>query len=169
MPGSSQRVLPKRDGLLYYSSPGSVRANLQQPDDGVVWRGINKKPNYKEYVDRIYYEYDTYKHNGAIDFMLLEEDYKSEMRKKNVKFGYSRGSVSGSIIAYILGITEVDSVKYNLNFERFMNKERVSLADIDSDWLSEDRKIVKDYLYTKQGLYCCDIVTFNKIITASLD
>lgn len=135
----------------------------QKINDGVVWRGINKKPNYKEYVDRIYYEYDTYKHNGAIDFMLLEEDYKSEMRKKNVKFGYSRGSVSGSIIAYILGITEVDSVKYNLNFERFMNKERVSLADIDSDWLSEDRKIVKDYLYTKQGLYCCDIVTFNTI------
>ena len=101
----------------------------QKINDGVVWRGINKKPNYKEYVDRIYYEYDTYKHNGAIDFMLLEEDYKSEMRKKNVKFGYSRGSVSGSIIAYILGITEVDSVKYNLNFERFMNKERVSLAD----------------------------------------
>lgn len=135
----------------------------QKINDGVVWRGINKKPNYKEYVDRIYYEYDTYKHNGAIDFMLLEEDYKSEMRRRNVKFGYSRGSVSGSIIAYILGITEVDSVKYNLNFERFMNKERVSLADIDSDWLSEDRKIVKDYLYTKQGLYCCDIVTFNTI------
>lgn len=130
---------------------------------GVISRGIKSYPNYREYVDRIRNEYDTYKHNNAIDFMLLEEDYKSEMRRRNIKFGYSRGSVSGSIIAYLLGITEVDSVKFNLNFERFMNRERVSLADIDTDWLSEDRKVVKEYLYTKQGLYCCDIVTFNTI------
>lgn len=130
---------------------------------GVKRRKISKLPNYKDYIDRIHYEYDTYKHNGAIDFMLLEEDYKSAMRKKNIRFGYSRGSVSGSIIAYLLGITEVDSVKLGLNFERFMNIERISLADVDTDWLSEDRKVVKDYLYTKKGLYCCDIVTFNTI------
>lgn len=135
----------------------------QKINEGVVRRNIMEYPNYQEYLERIHYEYDTYKHNGAIDFMLLEENYKTEMRKRNVKFGYSRGSVSGSIIAYILGITEVDSIKYNLNFERFMNKERVSLADVDTDWLSEDRKIVKDYLYEKEGLYCCDIVTFNTI------
>ena len=61
--------------------------------------------------------------------MLLEEDYKSEMRRRGVRFGYSRGSVSGSIIAYLLGITEIDSIKYDLNFERFMSKERISLAD----------------------------------------
>ena len=111
---------------LYDDSEAVFKEKINQ---GVVSRGIMSKPNYQEYVDRIHYEYDTYKHNGAIDFMLLEEDYKSEMRKKGVRFGYSRGSVSGSIIAYLLGITDVDSVKYNLNFERFMNKERVSLAD----------------------------------------
>ncbi len=135
----------------------------QKINEGIISRGINKYPNYKEYKDRIYYEYEVYKHNGAIDFMLLEENYKAEMRKRNIKYGYSRGSVSGSIIAYLLYITEIDSVKYNLNFERFMNKERVSLADVDSDWLSEDRKQVKDYLYSKEGLYCCDIITFNTI------
>lgn len=135
----------------------------QKINKGVLNRNIMQYPNYQEYLDRIHYEYDTYKHNNAIDFMLLEEDYKTEMRNRNVKFGYSRGSVSGSIIAYLLGITEVDSVKFKLNFERFMNKERVSLADIDTDWLSEDRKTVKDYLYSKTGLYCCDIVTFNTI------
>ena len=111
---------------LYDDSEAVFKEKINQ---GVVSRGIMSKPNYQEYVDRIHYEYDTYKHNGAIDFMLLEEDYKSEMRRKGVRFGYSRGSVSGSIIAYLLGITDVDSVKYNLNFERFMNKERVSLAD----------------------------------------
>ena len=111
---------------LYDDSEAVFKEKINQ---GAVSRGIMSKPNYQEYIDRIHYEYDTYKHNGAIDFMLLEEDYKSEMRKKGVRFGYSRGSVSGSIIAYLLGITDVDSVKYNLNFERFMNKERVSLAD----------------------------------------
>lgn len=135
----------------------------QKINEGVKWRGIQSKPNYRTYLDRIHYEYDTYVHNGAVDFMLLEEDYKAEMRRRGIKYGYSRGSVSGSIIAYLLGITEIDSVKYNLNFERFMNRERISLADIDSDWYSEDREIVKDYLFHKQGLYCCDIVTFNTI------
>lgn len=101
----------------------------QKINAGYVWRKIGQKPNKQEYIDKIHYEYETYKHNNAIDFMLLEEDYKSEMRRRGVRFGYSRGSVSGSIIAYLLGITEIDSIKYNLNFERFMNRERVSLAD----------------------------------------
>lgn len=135
----------------------------QKVNEGVVKRGINKKPNRKEYYDRIHYEYDTYVHNKAIDFMLLEEAYKSEMRRQGVRFGYSRGSVSGSIIAYLLGITEIDSVKYKLNYERFMNRERVSLADIDTDWFSNDRDTVRQYLYGRDGLYCCDIVTFNTI------
>lgn len=147
---------------LYDDSEGVFKAKI---NEGVKRRGINTLPNYKEYIDRIHYEYNTYKHNGAIDFMLLEEDYKTAMRNRNIKFGYSRGSVSGSIIAYLLGITEIDSVKLGLNFERFMNTERISLADVDTDWLSEDRKVVKDYLYTKHGLYCCDIVTFNTIAT----
>lgn len=141
----------------------SEEAFKQLINGGVRRRGIQSYPNYSVYVDRIHNEFETYKHNDAIDFMLLEEDYKSEMRRRNIRYGYSRGSVSGSIIAYLLGITEVDSVKYNLNFERFMNRERVSLADVDTDWFSEDRKVVKDYLFAKQGLFCCDIVTFNTI------
>lgn len=131
--------------------------------EGMKWRGVDKLPNLQEYVDRVNYEMDTYRHNGAIDFMLLEEDYKAAMRKKAIYPGYSRGSVSGSIIAYLLGITEVDSIKHGLNFERFMNKERVSLADVDSDWYDDDREVVKKYLYNKDGLYCCDIITFNTI------
>ncbi len=131
--------------------------------EGIKQRGVDKYPNFQEYKDKIAYELSTYKHNDAIDFMLLEEDYKRELRKQGVHYGYSRGSVSGSIIAYLLGITDVDSIKYNLNFERFMNKERVSLADVDSDWFSEDRWKVRKYLFEKDGLYCCNIVTFNTI------
>ena len=150
----------KKYPKLYDDSEKAFKEKIAQ---GIKWRGIDKKPNRKEYMDKILYEYDTYKYNEAIDFMLLEEDYKSALRKKGIPFGYSRGSVSGSVIAYILGITEVDSIKYNLNYERFMNKERVSLADIDTDWFKRDRGEVRKYLYNKEGLYCCDIITFNTI------
>ena len=135
----------------------------QKINEGYISRGIYKLPNAQEYLDRIRYEFDVYKHNGAIDFMLLEENYKKAMREAGVKYGYSRGSVSGSLIAYLLYITEIDSVKHGLNFERFMNTERVSLADVDTDWYSSDREKVKAYLYHKEGLYCCDIITFNTI------
>lgn len=135
----------------------------QKINDGVISRGIRAKANYPEYVDRIHKEYEVYKHNNAINFMLLEEDYKTYLRRNGIRYGYARGSVSGSIIAYLLYITEMDSVKYHLNFERFMNPERVSLADVDTDFYSEDRKAVREYLYSRHGLYCCDIITFNTI------
>lgn len=145
---------------LYADSEGVFKKKIAE---GIKRRGVDRYPNFNEYKKRIQYEYDTYKHNGAIDFMLLDEDYKTALKKQGVSFGYSRGSVSGSIIAYLLGITEVDSIKYNLNFERFMNKERVSLADIDTDWSKKDRYKVREYLFNKKGLYCCDIITFNTI------
>ena len=141
----------------------SLKVFKEKIIDGIKWRGVNKYPNFQEYKDKINYEMKTYQHNGSIDFMLLEEDYKTALRNQGVYCGYSRGSVSGSIIAYLLGITDVDSIKYNLNFERFMNQERVSLADVDSDWFKGDRWRVRDYLYKKDGLYCCDIVTFNTV------
>ena len=152
----SSKKYPK----LYDDSEKVFKEKIAQ---GIKWRGIDKKPNFAEYKAKILYEYDTYKYNEAIDFMLLEENYKTALRNKGIPFGYSRGSVSGSVIAYLLGITEVDSIKYNLNYERFMNKERVSLADIDTDWYQRDRGEVRKYLYNKEGLHCCDIITFNTI------
>lgn len=141
----------------------SEKAIKQKIVAGIKKRGVDKYDNLDEYKKKIAYELDTYKHNGAIDFLLLEEDYKTALKKQGVSYGYSRGSVSGSVIAYLLGITEVDSIKYNLNFERFMNKERVSLADVDTDWSKKDRYKVREYLFNKDGLYCCDIITFNTI------
>lgn len=85
---------------------------------GIKNRGVDKYDNFDEYKEKIQYELETYKHNGAVDFLLLEEDYKSALKEQGISFGYSRGSVSGSVIAYLLGITEVDSIRYNLNFER---------------------------------------------------
>lgn len=150
----------KKYPKLYADSEGVLKKKIAE---GIKRRGIDKYDNFDEYKKKIKYELETYKHNGAFDFLLLEEDYKTALKNNGVSFGYSRGSVSGSVIAYLLGITEVDSIKYNLNFERFMNKERVSLADVDTDWSKKDRYKVREYLFNKDGLYCCDIVTFNTI------
>ena len=150
----------KKYPKLYNDSEKALKEKIIQ---GIKKRGIDKYNNFDAYKEKIQYELETYKYNGAIDFLLLEEDYKAELKRQGVSYGYSRGSVSGSVIAYLLGITEVDSIKYNLNFERFMNKERVSLADVDTDWSKKDRYKVREYLFNKEGLYCCDIVTFNTI------
>lgn len=136
----------------------------QKINEGVLRLGINKYDNYQsEYIPRIYEELETYKHNQAIDFLLLDEDIKSWARDNDMYCGYSRGSCSGSIICYLIGMTDVDSIKYDLNFSRFMNKERVSLADVDTDWSPTDRDKVKEYIYSKEGLYCADIITFNTV------
>ncbi len=131
--------------------------------DGIVWRGIDKLPNYQEYLNRIEYEMKAYIHNGAIDFMLLMEDIIAWCKTQDILVGYGRGSCNGSVIAYLLGITEMDSIKHGLNFERFMNTERVSLSDIDTDFPPSRINEVKQYIFNKHGLYCSDIVTFNTI------
>ena len=130
---------------------------------GIIDKGVDKYPNYQEYLDRIEYEMEAYKHNEAIDFMLLMEDVISWCKSQDIQTGYGRGSVNGSVIAWLIGITEMDSIKFGLNFERFMNVERVSLSDIDTDFPPSRIDEVKQYIFNHHGLYCSDIVTFNTI------
>lgn len=119
--------------------------------------------------DIIHKEFDTYKKTGSIDFMLLQA-YLREWEKENgVQCGYGRGSVSGSIIAYLLGITQMNSIKFGLNFFRFMNPDRVSNADIDTDYSETDRAKVKRFLLQDHlnldNISCSEIITFNTIAT----
>lgn len=154
---------------LDYSNKYPRRENAEAEfkkriNDGIVEFGINKLPNYKtEYLPRIKEEFETYKKNDAIDFMLLDSDYKNWMRDHGMYYGPSRGSVSGSLIAYLIHSTDVDSVKYGLNFSRFMNPERQSLADVDTDIYAEDRYKVREYFFDRPDVYCCNIITFNTI------
>lgn len=98
--------------------------------NGISEIQLDKLDNFQtEYIPRIQEELETYRHNNAIDFLLLDTDIKEYARSKKIYPGYSRGSVSGSLIAYLLKMTEMDSVKHDLNFQRFMNTERISLAD----------------------------------------
>ena len=128
-----------------------------------VYLGLKNKglENNKEYIDRIEYEIKSIKINGAFDYLSLQEKITSWCRENNILPGYSRGSVSGCLCAYLLGITDIDSIKFNMNFERFMNTERISLSDIDIDYPPEKREQVKEYIFNELGLNCCDIVTFN--------
>ena len=114
-------------------------------------------------------ELEVYKATKSIDFMLLQT-YLREWEKQNgIQSGYGRGSVSGSFIAYLLGITQMDSLKFNLNFFRFMNPSRVTNADIDTDYAGADRDRVKEFLLKeKMGLpdiRSAEIITFNTIAT----
>lgn len=112
-------------------------------------------------------EIEVYKATKSIDFMLLQTYLREWERKNGIQCGYGRGSVSGSIVAYLLGITEMDSIKFGLNFFRFMNPSRVTNADIDTDYSGKDRDRVKEFLLKdKMGLptiQSAEIITFNTI------
>lgn len=137
---------------------------IHKINEGVKKRGINKLPNYREYVDRIKTELSTIRTLKAEDYILLQSKMSEDGRTKGgVEQGFGRGSVNGSIIAYILGITEMDSIKYNLNFSRFLNPSRVTNADIDVDYSEEDREWMRDYLFSMEGVNAADIITFNTI------
>lgn len=112
-------------------------------------------------------ELEVYKSTGAIDFMLLQTYLRDWERENGIFCGPGRGSVSGSLIAYLLGITQMDSLKFDLNFFRFMNPSRVTNADIDTDYANADRDKVKYFLlHDKLNLpqiKTAEIITFNTI------
>ena len=152
----------KKYPKLYKNPEKAFKEKINQ---GVIERKIDKLPpkTRQQYYDRIKYEFDVYKKCDSIELMLLQKDIEDYGRKNDIYTGPSRGSVSGSIIAYVLGITDADSIKFDLSFERFMNPERISEPDIDLDYTPEERDIIKDYLFEKDDLYCSEIITFNTI------
>lgn len=128
---------------------------------------IKQRYSFEEIKKRLYEELAVYEKTGSIDFMLMQA-YLREWEKENgVQCGYARGSASGSMIAYLLSITQMDSLKFNLNFFRFMNPDRVSNADIDTDYSEKDRAKVKEFLLKHHmnidSIQCSEIITFNTI------
>lgn len=112
-------------------------------------------------------EFEVYEKTQSIDFMLLQTYLREWETANGIQCGYGRGSVSGSMIAYILGITKMDSLKFDLNFFRFMNPSRVTNADIDTDYSGKDRDTVKQFLLRDKmnlpGIRSAEIITFNTI------
>lgn len=126
------------------------------------------KNHTKEELERVVEEeFDVYKATKSIDFMLLQTYLREWENENGIQCGYGRGSVSGSMIAYLLGITQMDSLRFGLNFFRFMNPSRVTNADIDTDYSGKDRDTVKRFLLRDKmnlpSIRSAEIITFNTI------
>ncbi|KJU72283.1 DNA polymerase III subunit alpha [Clostridium baratii] len=105
----------------------------------------------KELIDRLQYELGVINQMGYVDYFLIVWDFIKYSIDNGIPTGPGRGSAAGSIVAYTLGITKIDPIKYSLLFERFLNPERVSMPDIDSDFCYERRQEVIDYVVEKYG------------------
>ena len=116
------------------------------------------------HAERVRYELDTIISMGFTDYFLIVWDYINFSKENGIMVGPGRGSAAGSIVAYALGITDIDPIKYNLLFERFLNPERVSMPDIDTDFCIERRGEVIDYVASKYGQdHVAQLVTFGTL------
>lgn len=131
----------------------------------VTREGMKKRyANPDEHEERLMYELDTIRSMGFVDYFLIVWDYVAFARGKGIMVGPGRGSAAGSIVAYALGITNIDPIKYGLLFERFLNPERVSMPDIDIDFCYERRGEVIDYVVSKYGAdRVAQIITFGTL------
>ncbi len=111
---------------------------------------------------RLEYELSTIESMGYVEYFLIVWDFINYARENGITVGPGRGSAAGSLVAYCLRITDIDPIKYNLIFERFLNPERVSMPDIDIDFCYERRQEVIDYVTKKYGEdRVCQIITFG--------
>ena len=116
----------------------------------------------KEILDRAEYELSVIKKMGYVDYFLIVWDYINYAKSQGIPVGPGRGSGAGSIVAYAIGITDIDPIKYSLIFERFLNPERISMPDFDVDFCYERRQEVIDYVGRKYGQdHVSQIITFG--------
>ncbi len=136
----------------------------------LTYEGAKKR--YGELTDsireRLDFELDVIKNTGYPGYFLIVEDFIREARKMDVSVGPGRGSAAGSVVAYCLWITNIDPIKYDLLFERFLNPDRVSMPDIDIDFDDEGRGRVMDYVIKKYGSsQVAQIITYGTMAAKS--
>ena len=170
-----------RDVLLpKYDIPAEFVVAEDEADGGV--RGENKylrhltmvgaEKRYGEITpsiqERLDFELLTISNSGYPGYFLIVQDFIAKAREMDVSVGPGRGSAAGSAVAYCLGITNIDPIKYDLLFERFLNPDRVSMPDIDIDFDDEGRGRVMDYVIKKYGAnQVAQIITYGKMATKS--
>lgn len=129
-------------------------------EDGIRERYGENPP--EEIIERFNYEYSVIEKMGYVDYYLIVWDFINFAKNEGIPVGPGRGSGAGSIIAYAIGITDIDPIKYNLLFERFLNPERISMPDFDIDFCYERRQEVIDYVGRKYGTdHVAQIITFG--------
>lgn len=130
----------------------------------LCYKGLKEKYDIidEKLKNRLEYELNVINQMGYVDYFLIVWDFIRFAKEKDIMTGPGRGSGAGSIVAYTLGITKIDPIKYGLIFERFLNPERISMPDIDSDFCYERRQEVIDYVVEKYGEdNVSQIVTFG--------
>lgn len=129
-------------------------------DDGITAR-YGTQPS-SEIIERKDYELSVIRKMGYVDYFLIVWDYINYAKSNGIPVGPGRGSGAGSIVAYAIGITDIDPIKYSLIFERFLNPERISMPDFDVDFCYERRQEVIDYVGRKYGVdHVSQIITFG--------
>lgn len=132
----------------------------------LCWEGLEKHygESSKELKERLRYELDTIRSMGYVDYFLIVWDFIKYAKDHGIAVGPGRGSAAGSIVSYCLEITNIDPIRYQLLFERFLNPERVTMPDIDVDFCFERRQEVIDYVVRKYGKdRVVQIVTFGTL------
>ena len=149
--------------LPYFEVP-----NGQTPDQylkNLTQKGLSQRYGYKispEAKERLNYELSVIEKTGFASYFLIVQDFVNWAKANNIVVGPGRGSAAGSLVAYLLNITDVDPLKYNLLFERFLNPERVSMPDIDLDFADIRRDEVIEYVAKKYGQnHVAQIITFG--------
>ena len=143
---------PFADAKLYFEHLCEVGFQRRYPDAD------------EELRSRLSYEINTIENMGYVEYFLIVWDYINYAKSHGVSVGPGRGSAAGSVVAYSLGITDIDPIQYSLIFERFLNPERVSMPDIDTDFCIINRGSVIDYVAEKYGQdSVCQIVTFGRL------
>ncbi len=144
--------------LPKYSTPNGISASECLNDltqSGIERRLSNGTLNFcdkeKVYRERVEYELGVIESMGYSDYFLIVADYVSYAKKNSIPVGPGRGSGAGSLVAFLIGITDVDPIKFDLLFERFLNPERVSMPDFDIDFCYNRRDEVIKYMYDKYG------------------
>lgn len=142
--------LPKAEPVQISDEPEEVRYEklVQLCREG--WR-FRKLKNTPEYVERVKYELEIIRSKGYIDYFLVVADMIIWAKEHNILVGPARGSAGGSLVSYLMRITEIDPIKFGLLFERFLDPSRTDPPDIDIDFQDDRREEVKEYLRQKYG------------------
>jgi len=160
----------KRDVLLpNYALPEGFQTQTDYLHH-ITYEGAKKRYGEitEEVRERIDYELAVINNSGYPGYFLIVQDFTTAARDMKVAVGPGRGSAAGSVVAYCLGITNVDPIHYNLLFERFLNPDRISLPDIDIDFDDEGRDKVIDYVIEKYGQkQVAQIITYGKMAAKS--
>jgi DNA polymerase-3 subunit alpha len=167
-------LLPKYDIPEEFVDPEDEKDNGVRGENAYLREltMIGAKKRYGEITEsiqeRLDFELLTISNSGYPGYFLIVQDFIAEARKMDVSVGPGRGSAAGSAVAYCLGITNIDPIKYDLLFERFLNPDRVSMPDIDIDFDDEGRGRVMDYVIKKYGAnQVAQIITYGKMATKS--